>query len=457
MKKYIIFIFSFIFIFIFMIGCKKSYQITYDLDGGICSDLITSFDSFENVYLNSPTKEGHTFLGWYNDNELVTKIEKNQDYFLKAKWEIISFTISYDLDGGICSDLVNTFNYFDDVVLPVPSKENYIFLGWYEDESKVDEILRKNYSLKAKWELIPEDKILVRGFFQNELIYNEKVSKDTRLSELDFLKNLDNKYTYNIKEVATSSSFDTFINLNRKVSSDIDLYFELNIKPVKSLDNSVVSILGDSISTFYTPTSAVVSYYNVDNSYYYPKYCSSINSYTKTWWAKTIEGINGVLGINNSYSGSCTYNWNNENNNSAMNMHRINTLGENGIPDIIIIFMGTNDVVNNFSHSIFRNAYDKMLTRITNKYPYAYIFCLNLGYSAYPGYEDERLNYNEIISDCANKHKAVLVNIASIQTKDTYLEMLADRLHPNENGMNKISERVITVINSFYNNGKIFK
>ena len=66
----------------------KEYKISYDLDGGTCNDLVTSFKENDEVKLPTPTKEGYKFLGWYDGDTQITKIE-NKDYELKAKWEKI--------------------------------------------------------------------------------------------------------------------------------------------------------------------------------------------------------------------------------------------------------------------------------------------------------------------------------------------------------------------------------
>ena len=140
-----------------------------------------------------------------------------------------------------------------------------------------------------------------------------------------------------------------------------------------------------------------------------------------------------------------------------MNMHRIKTLGENGAPDIIIVNMGTNDAVSNFTDPIFKTSYDTMLSRIEKEYPNAYIFVFTLGYSIYEGYDSVRLRYNKVIEELAKKHHTPIVDIAYIQTVDTYATMLADRLHPNEEGMNKISERALATIKGFFTSGKEYK
>ena len=71
--------------------------------------------------------------------------------------ETKKYSISYDLDGGVCENLVEEFEENQKVVLPTPTKEGYTFVGWYEGEVKVETIENKNYSLKAVWEEVVVD------------------------------------------------------------------------------------------------------------------------------------------------------------------------------------------------------------------------------------------------------------------------------------------------------------
>ena len=67
--------------------------------------------------------------------------------------EKAKYTISYNLDGGSCDNLVLEFEEDDFPTLPEPVKDGFNFLGWYEGETKVTEInANKNYELVAKWE-----------------------------------------------------------------------------------------------------------------------------------------------------------------------------------------------------------------------------------------------------------------------------------------------------------------
>lgn len=459
MKKYLI-ILIFICLFVF-VGCSQtqnSYTISYDLNGGEASNLVTNFEAGTKVELIVPEKEGYDFLGWYQGNNKIEVIE-DQNYTLVANWKIKTYTITYDLDGGSCDDLIEKFEHGQSVNLKTPAKEGHIFSGWYQGEEKIEVINNQNYTLVAKWEVENVTKAYkVKIHFNGKVIFDGSVIEGTRLMDIDLSNKIDSKFTYELEKMYLDKDFKDSINIRTKVIEDLEVYCVITLKPkLEDYKNLKISILGDSISTFYKTDSEVNSYYSEDNSFYYPRYCSVINSYTKTWWWKVISGLESNIGINNSWSGTCVYNWGNSTNSSAMNMHRIDTLDENGTPDIIIINMGTNDAVNNFTDNIFYSAYDTMLTRIEQKYPNAYIFCFNLGYSIYDGFDSVRLRYNEVINKVCAKHQAILVDIAYIQTESTYQVMLADRLHPNEEGMNRISERAITTIKAFFSYGKEFK
>ena len=61
-----------------------------------------------------------------------------------------SYTITYDLDGGVCDSLVYEYTEGDEVVLPTPTKEGFTFLGWYLGDVKVELIKQGNFNLVAK-------------------------------------------------------------------------------------------------------------------------------------------------------------------------------------------------------------------------------------------------------------------------------------------------------------------
>ena len=63
------------------------------------------------------------------------------------------FKIVLDVNGGV--QLENSIILFEkgqDVELPTPTREGYVFLGWYENGKLVDTIKNKDYNLVAEWE-----------------------------------------------------------------------------------------------------------------------------------------------------------------------------------------------------------------------------------------------------------------------------------------------------------------
>ena len=103
-----------------------------------------------------PVKEGYEFLGWYN-GETLWNFETDtvtSDITLSAKWKRITYTVTFNSDGG--SDVVKqTINYGDIASKPQdPTKLDCEFLGWYNGETLWNFDEEKIYSditLTARW------------------------------------------------------------------------------------------------------------------------------------------------------------------------------------------------------------------------------------------------------------------------------------------------------------------
>ncbi len=156
-KKRVVKIIVLIFIIglFFLASCQKEYKINYNLGDGTLVESL-SYKVGQEIKLPTPTKKGYTFLGWYENDVLINTLDTNakRDYTLVAKWEMSTYTINYDLDGGeLTIEPVKSFNIenVENIQLPTPTKKDYIFAGWYENGQKVSELELKNYNLVAKW------------------------------------------------------------------------------------------------------------------------------------------------------------------------------------------------------------------------------------------------------------------------------------------------------------------
>ncbi|TDW19786.1 putative repeat protein (TIGR02543 family) [Breznakia blatticola] len=146
----------------------KEYNIIYNLDGG--ENATTNPTGYTyGVGVKSfeePTKEGHTFLGWYSDADFtteVTSISETQleDVILYAKWKANDYTINYELDGG-ANTSENPLGYTFGVgvkAFKAPTKVGFTFEGWYSDAdfttevTNISETQMEDVTLYAKWEL----------------------------------------------------------------------------------------------------------------------------------------------------------------------------------------------------------------------------------------------------------------------------------------------------------------
>ncbi|MBR2444564.1 MAG: leucine-rich repeat protein [Clostridia bacterium] len=144
------------------------YPITYHL---LC-DEFTSYPTKEyytaedHFYLEEPTREDYDFVGWYRSPSLtgssVWFIGKGTTgaMSLYAKWSAKTYTIKYasSIDSiGAEYPEDSTYTVNDYVELPVPTWEDHIFLGWYEDSALTKKITsieigtRGNKTLYPKW------------------------------------------------------------------------------------------------------------------------------------------------------------------------------------------------------------------------------------------------------------------------------------------------------------------
>ncbi len=114
-------------------------------------------------------KAGYTFIGWntsadgkgtsYQPGASITVRENTTLY---AQWKAKGYTVKYDSDGGSAVADKN-LKFADEVdVSATPTKDGYIFKGWYYNESEVkdatyaslvnDDESVQEITLKAKWQ-----------------------------------------------------------------------------------------------------------------------------------------------------------------------------------------------------------------------------------------------------------------------------------------------------------------
>ncbi len=116
----------------YVVWIPNNYTITFNEDGG--SDVADITATFESSVLApaNPTKMGYIFDGWYNgDKKVEFPINMPLDGMsLKAKWTPITYTITYDLDGGTATNTTSYTIESEAITLTEPTKTGYTFAGW---------------------------------------------------------------------------------------------------------------------------------------------------------------------------------------------------------------------------------------------------------------------------------------------------------------------------------------
>lgn len=149
------------------------YTITFDSclgDSVPTETMLMTYDESANLTLLKEisrfTKPGYTFQGWstqkggavvYKDGQTVKNLAESGNVTLYAVWKVNEFKITYDQGtGAVSHDNPSGYTIEDgDIKLNAPqAKEGYQFLGWYDGDTLVSEIVKgaqQDYKLTAKW------------------------------------------------------------------------------------------------------------------------------------------------------------------------------------------------------------------------------------------------------------------------------------------------------------------
>ena len=140
--------------------CNK-LEATFDPGNGESNSTQTIDRGKKFTEPTKPSKENHTFAGWYNGDE---KFDFDADTTnapnvlnLVAKWDINQYTVQFVSDHGSFAD--QTIEHGKTIKtdeLTIPKVDGYTFGGWYADEKHTTEFdftqpIKSNTTVYAKW------------------------------------------------------------------------------------------------------------------------------------------------------------------------------------------------------------------------------------------------------------------------------------------------------------------
>ena len=140
--------------------CAK-LEATFTADGTTLAPTQTIDRGGKFTEPAAPSKENHTFAGWYNGDE---KFDFDADTTnapnvlnLVAKWDINQYTVQFVSDHGSFADqTIEHGKLIETDKLTIPEVEGYTFDGWYADENRTIEFdftkpIKSNTTVYAKW------------------------------------------------------------------------------------------------------------------------------------------------------------------------------------------------------------------------------------------------------------------------------------------------------------------
>lgn len=216
-----------------------------------------------------------------------------------------------------------------------------------------------------------------------------------------------------------------------------------------------LTIIGDSISTFY-------GFIPEGYAFTYPY--EDLQDVSQTWWVQVCEQTGMSLYSNASYSGGyVTGDIEDETGITAIGKRRLADAAvplhesAGGSPDIIMILAGTNDCWQARELSVFSDAYDYLLSQLSERFPEAEIICLTclpmldpdngtpvtMPYGELLMMQNQNGQditvYNDLIREAAEKHGAAVIDAfnAGLESGD-YI----DGVHPNVRGAEKLAQYI---------------
>ena len=132
-------------------GVMGACTVTFQSEGGseVASQIRANAPAAQP---DNPTKEGYTFIGWYNGEEKWNFADAvATDLTLTAKWQVNQYTITFDTAGG--SEVAPiTQDYGTTITAPAnPTKTGYTFAGW--DKTIPTTMPAGDMTITARWQV----------------------------------------------------------------------------------------------------------------------------------------------------------------------------------------------------------------------------------------------------------------------------------------------------------------
>lgn len=148
---------------------RNNYELYLEINDSLMGSITNKSGNYlydQEISIGAYPNTGYRFLGWYDGDKLISYLSDytfkmpDQPLTLSAKFEVINYSINYQLNNGIND--INNPQSFNIIKLPIlinePTRVGYTFNGWYDNSNfngaSISEITQLgDVTLYAKWSI----------------------------------------------------------------------------------------------------------------------------------------------------------------------------------------------------------------------------------------------------------------------------------------------------------------
>jgi uncharacterized repeat protein (TIGR02543 family) len=261
----------------FIINQEETFSIRFVVDG-IQKETYDQLQWGSQVELPTPTKEGHTFLGWYlsesvHAQQFTLSTEVKANHTLYAKWAVNRYKIEYFHDNEV---IFTDYYYYGEIVTYRPGiiKSGYGFSHWSIQEGSSNTLPRTlNSNLKLYSNFITYDAISKVGLLTANIKLGDSMTfPDTIPAVTEDNRNIQVPVIWDRKtiQLSTPGAYVFFGTVNGYNGLAI---FRLHVTDLKLIDNLVSGYIhgleSDHTATLILSNRSVAFFTTTDRWGYY--------------------------------------------------------------------------------------------------------------------------------------------------------------------------------------------
>lgn len=260
------------------------YTLSFDANGGSCNvaQKTVTYNSYYG-YMPTPTKKGHTFLGWYTDKDAGTLVASSDRYTtagdttLYAHWTVNSYEVTYDYwtNGGTATtEATKSVTYGGAVDLSTSATKNgWTFIGWNTDPNATSKLTSITMS---------DEGVVLYAIYKKEITVTIVEQKDTGKATRTLSETIYNRETEGSFSMSKVNIWSGWTLLGWTTETDAEASPSIGIGTIYKTDENktLYALYSSSITLAYDTNGSAVTiedqtedcYYNACGNSSYPTF-----------------------------------------------------------------------------------------------------------------------------------------------------------------------------------------